>query len=162
MEYSLSSIQPTVVATDWQNGRSIVYHQYNPPSSLSTDIVALATMKGVYIIQPTFHRRFRPTEWREYGYSIMTIASIMNVQRTPSLIPSSCHWSIPRVCKNTTVVGYMHENSEELGRLFVKNSSHGKTNYECRVTKFGIDKVFQAIEECVCVSLWTQDVEIVV
>jgi hypothetical protein len=56
----------------------------------------------------------------------------------------------------------MHENSEELGRLFVKNSSHGKTNYECRVTKFGIDKVFQAIEECVCVSLWTQDVEIVV
>ena len=47
----------------------------------------------------------------------------------------------------------MHENSEELGRLFVKNSSHGKTNYECRVTKFGIDKVFQAIEECVCVPL---------
>jgi hypothetical protein len=43
---------------------------------------------------------------------------------------------------------YMQEYSEELGYLFVKNS-HGKTFYGCGVTKFGIDKVFQAIEECV-------------
>ena len=43
---------------------------------------------------------------------------------------------------------YMQAYPEELGHLFVKNS-HGKTFYECGVTKFGIDKVFQAIEECV-------------
>jgi hypothetical protein len=43
---------------------------------------------------------------------------------------------------------YMQEYPEELDRPFVKNS-HGKTFYECGVTKFGIDKVFQAVEECV-------------
>ena len=43
---------------------------------------------------------------------------------------------------------YMQEYSEELGRLFVKNAL-GNTLYECGFTKFGIDKVFQAIEECV-------------
>ena len=47
-----------------------------------------------------------------------------------------------------TLEAYMQEYPEELGRLFVKNS-HGKTFYECGVTKFGIVKVFQAIEECV-------------
>jgi hypothetical protein len=47
-----------------------------------------------------------------------------------------------------TLEAYMQEYPEELGRLFVKNS-HGKTFYECGVTKFVIDKVFQAIEECV-------------
>ena len=47
-----------------------------------------------------------------------------------------------------TLEAYMQEYPEELGRLFVKNS-HGKTFYESGVTKFGINKVFQAIEECV-------------
>ena len=52
-----------------------------------------------------------------------------------------------------TLEAYMQEYPEELGHLFVKNS-HGKIFYECGVTKFGIAKVFQAIEECVCVPLF--------
>ena len=47
-----------------------------------------------------------------------------------------------------TLEASMQAYPEELGRLFVKNS-HGKIFYECGVTKFGIAKVFQAIEECV-------------
>jgi hypothetical protein len=47
-----------------------------------------------------------------------------------------------------TLEAYMQEYPEELGHLFVKNS-HGKTFYECGVTKFGIDKILQVIEECV-------------
>jgi hypothetical protein len=42
----------------------------------------------------------------------------------------------------------MDQSPEKLGLLFEQNE-HGKTTYESAVTKFGKEKVFQAIEACV-------------
>jgi hypothetical protein len=37
---------------------------------------------------------------------------------------------------------------QELGRLFVKDEKCDETFYDSAVRKFGIEKVFQLIEEC--------------
>jgi hypothetical protein len=43
----------------------------------------------------------------------------------------------------------MEQYPEELGRLFkIDDNKHGKTTFECAVRKFGIEKVFQVIENC--------------
>ena len=47
-----------------------------------------------------------------------------------------------------TLQADLEQYPEELGRLFVRNE-HGKTTYEAAVTKFGIKKVFQAIQNYV-------------
>jgi hypothetical protein len=36
----------------------------------------------------------------------------------------------------------------ELGRLFTIDGKHGKTTFECAVRKFGIEKVFEVIQDC--------------
>ena len=41
----------------------------------------------------------------------------------------------------------MEQQPGKLGCLFDKNE-YGKTFYECSVTKFGFEKVFQVIEDC--------------
>jgi hypothetical protein len=43
----------------------------------------------------------------------------------------------------------MEQYPEELGRLFkIDDDKHGKTTFECAVRKFGIEKVFEVIENC--------------
>ena len=43
----------------------------------------------------------------------------------------------------------MEQYPEELGRLFkIDDNKHGKTTFECAVRKFGIEKVFEVIENC--------------
>jgi hypothetical protein len=43
----------------------------------------------------------------------------------------------------------MEQYPEELGRLFkIDDNRHGKTTFECAVRKFGIEKVFEVIENC--------------
>jgi hypothetical protein len=43
----------------------------------------------------------------------------------------------------------MEQYPEELGRLFkIDDNGHGKTTFECAVRKFGIEKVFEVIENC--------------
>ena len=43
----------------------------------------------------------------------------------------------------------MEQYPEELGRLFRKKHEDSKTTYECAVTKFGIEKVSEVIQDCI-------------
>jgi hypothetical protein len=43
----------------------------------------------------------------------------------------------------------LEQYPQELGRLFkIDDDKHGKTTFECAVRKFGIEKVFEVIENC--------------
>ena len=48
-----------------------------------------------------------------------------------------------------TLRAEMEQCPEELGHLFVKNGSNGKTAYERAVAKFGMEKTMQVIECCI-------------
>jgi hypothetical protein len=48
-----------------------------------------------------------------------------------------------------TLQNNLRQHPEELGRLFAKDEECDETFYDSAVRKFGIEKVFQLIEECV-------------
>jgi hypothetical protein len=47
-----------------------------------------------------------------------------------------------------TLQNNFRQHPQELGRLFVKDEKCDETFYDSAVRKFGIEKVFQLIEEC--------------